>query len=118
MKRTSLFRLVSLIVVLTLAAVSCQRIFTYSPLSFLQRDPSSLSAQQQVNYAEDILASGTAEDMAAAYALIQALLAADPGNADLQLLAAQLAIGGSGLGSLMTSLDPASGVDALNASLA
>lgn len=117
MKRSSLIVYLIFPVMLLAAVTSCQRVFTYSPLSFMQRDPSTLPADQQVSYAENMLASGSAEDMAAAYALIQALLAQDSTNPDLQILAAELAIGGSGLGGLLSSLDTSAGLDTLNASL-
>ena len=35
----------------------CQAIFTYSPLSFLQRDPSKMSLDQRINFAEQALAT-------------------------------------------------------------
>ena len=96
---------------------SCQAVFTFSPFSALQRDPSKLSADQQVAWAEDALASGDTAAMAEAYALIAAMLESDPDNAELNLLAVDLAIGGSGLADLLTSIDPEGGIDSLDASL-
>jgi hypothetical protein len=36
----------------------CEQIFTYSPFAFLQRPPSALTPEQQIEYGKDALASG------------------------------------------------------------
>ncbi|MCK5153057.1 MAG: hypothetical protein KAQ93_01745 [Spirochaetales bacterium] len=96
-----------LIMVLAILFVytSCQQIFTYSALEWAQRDPSDLPPAQQISYAESILSSGDTEAMADAYAVIDDLLEDDPDNVDLQLLAADLAIGGSGITDAIADLD-------------
>ena len=116
MKKTALI----IFLIVTAGAVifcSCQAVFTFSPFSAFQRDPANLPAEQQLAWAESMLATGDAELMAEAYAIIIALLAEDPDNPELNLLAANLAIGGSGLGSLLTSIDTSSGTESLETSL-
>ena len=97
------------VIVLVLTSIfiytSCQQIFTYSALEWAQRDPSNLPPAQQIAYAESILSSGDTAAMADAYAVIDDLVTADPGNVDLQLLAADLAIGGSGITDAIANLD-------------
>ena len=87
-----------LMVILSLAAIagisSCQELFTYSLMESLQRDPSSLPPEQQISYAESALASGDTAAMADIYDEIVALAASDP---ELYLLAADLAMGASGI---------------------
>ncbi len=84
--------------------VSCQAVFTFSPLSFLRRDPGTLSAEQQVAYAEQALESGDTDAMAAVYDAIAAAATADPENADLSYTAAQLALELSGVGDVFSTL--------------
>ncbi|RKX85948.1 MAG: hypothetical protein DRP58_05095, partial [Spirochaetes bacterium] len=98
-------KFIILAVITILIYTSCQQIFTYSALEWAQRDPSSLPPAQQIAYAERILSSGDTEAMASAYAVIDDLVAADPGNVELQLLAADLAIGGSGITDAIANLD-------------
>jgi hypothetical protein len=63
---------VTLLILLVLMILSaCQDIFTYTPLKGLQRDPSTLSAQQRLVYAQDALASGDKNAMLAAYNAIK-----------------------------------------------
>jgi hypothetical protein len=75
-----------------LLAVSCESVFTTSPLAFLQRDPANLSPAEQVTYGEDALASGDPEKMGEAYAALK-----DTDDPDTQLLAADLALGAAEL---------------------
>jgi hypothetical protein len=83
---------------LILLLASCEAVFTTSYLTGLQRDPANLKGEALEAYAESLLASGTAtqEELAAAYEAIadDAAASTDP---DLQLLAADLALGASGL---------------------
>ena len=58
-----------LLVLMVLAG--CQNIFTYTPLKGLQRDPSTLSSEQRLVYAQDALASGDRNAMLAAYNAIK-----------------------------------------------
>ena len=109
----------SIIYIMALFAVlailgSCQAVFTYSPVEFLQRDVSTLPAEQQVGRAESALASGDIEDMKEAYDAVSILLEATPDDPELQLLAADLAFGASGVTEVFTNLleDP----DSLTAS--
>lgn len=71
---------------------SCEMVFTTSPLAFLQRDPSKLSAEQQVTFGRDALASGDRGQMTVAFELLKG--SDDPG---VQLLAAELGIAAAGL---------------------
>jgi hypothetical protein len=76
----------------------CQAIFTYTPLKGFQRDPSSLSPEQRLVYAQDALASGDKAAMLAAYNAIKA----DAGN-DASHLTAELGIELSGVPGLINS---------------
>ena len=75
----------------------CQAVFTQSPFAGLQRDPSNLSPEQKIGYAESLLATGDTEAMADAYEEIAKLLEDDPDDPELNLLAAELAMGASGV---------------------
>ncbi len=82
---------------LVLLVVSCENVFTTSPFSFLRRDPSTLSEAQKQRFAQDALASGDESVMAEAYEAIK-----DTTDPATQLLAADLAIGASGLEGAVT----------------
>ena len=84
----------------------CEAVFTWSPFEALQRDPANLSPDQQEQYAQDVLASGDTDAMAEAYELIAALLEENPEDGELNLLAVDLAVGASGVGDIVSSLDP------------
>ena len=84
-----------------LALASCEMMFTTSPLSFLQRDPANLSPEQQVVFARDALASGNRDQMKAAYELLKG-----SGDPQTRLLAADLALGASGLESGLAAALP------------
>ncbi len=98
-------KFIVLAIVTVVVFSSCQQIFTYSPLTWAQRDPSTLPPVQQIAYAESILTSGDTAAIAVAYAVIDKLVTADPSNVELQLLAADLAIGGSGISDAIGNLD-------------
>jgi len=80
------------VIILVLAVIlGCQDIFTYSPLDFLERDPSTLSKAQQLLYAQQALSSGNDSAMAAALDVVENdLIPDDPTNPDLWLLAGDL----------------------------
>ncbi len=96
-------------IVLVVASIfiytSCQQIFTYSALEWAQRDPANLPPEQQIAYAESILTSGDTEAMAEAYDVINDLVNDNPDDVELRLLAADLAIGGSGITDAIADLD-------------
>ncbi len=92
------------LLILLLFMWGCQAIFTYSPLSIFQRDPSTLSAGAQKTYAEDALASGDSEAIAKAYSSITALLAKNPEDPELNLLAAKLGVEVSGVPELIDQI--------------
>lgn len=94
-------------ILLVLIIASCQQIFTYSPLEWAQRDPSKLPEAQKIAYAESVLSSGNTEEIVAAYNLISEIADANPNDVDLQLLAADLALGGSGIMDAFESVDVA-----------
>ncbi len=75
---------------------ACQAMFTYSPLSGLQRPPSSMTPAQRLTYAQDALASGNTGDMKAAYDAIR-----NDSGAQAQYLTAQLGIELSGVPDLL-----------------
>ena len=110
---------INLLVILFIVIIfaGCQAVFTYSPFSIFQRDPAKLPPEQQIAWAESVLASGDTDSMAEAYELLEALLEDDPDNGELNLLAADLAIGASGLGDLLSSIDLESGTDTLSDAL-
>ncbi|MBI9108248.1 MAG: hypothetical protein JEZ04_15970 [Spirochaetales bacterium] len=83
---------------------SCQQVFTSSVYFWAEADMSTMTADQKISYAEDLLSCGTTAELAAAFAEIFALLPDDLSTADsgLLLLAADLAVGSSGLGAAIT----------------
>lgn len=95
-----------LVVSLTvLALAGCEQFFTTSILSGLQRDPSNLPFEQQVAYAESALNSGDEDAMADAYdALSDSLEDENNDDPELNSLAAELAIGASGLTNTLPDL--------------
>jgi hypothetical protein len=101
--RVGILPVASAVIVMSCLA-SCQAVFTFSPLSFLQRDPGSLSATQQVEFAREALQSGDAAAMGAVYDSIATAATADPENAGLQYTAAQLALELSGVGDVFSTL--------------
>lgn len=82
------------LLLLALLLSGCQEVFTYSLFEGLQRDPSSLPPEQQISFARSALASGDPDAMADIYDEIVDLAADDP---ELYLLAADLAMGASGI---------------------
>ena len=66
-----------LILFILMLLAGCQDIFTYTPLKGLQRDPSTLSSEQRLVYAQDALASGDKAAMLAAYNAIKTDTSAD-----------------------------------------
>ncbi len=81
---------------------SCQQVFTTSAYFWYEADISTMTNDQKLSYAEDLLTSGTATaaELEAAYNEIAAMLPDDLSTADpdMVLLAADLAVGASGLG--------------------
>jgi hypothetical protein len=70
----------------------CQAMFTYSPLSGLQRPPSSMTPEQRITYAQNALASGNTTAMKTAYDAIK-----NDTSAEAQYVTAQLGIELSGI---------------------
>lgn len=93
------------VIFLFLLLVSCQQIFTFSPVSWAQRDPANLPDDQKVAYAEGVLSSGDTDAIAEAYEIINDLVSANPDDVELQLLAADLALGGSGIADAIENID-------------
>jgi hypothetical protein len=86
------------IIVCGLAALSsCQAVFTYSPLAMLARDPDQLSDDQKVQWASDIINTGSVEELIDAYSEIKALAEAPGALPTTVLLAADLAFASSGI---------------------
>ncbi len=86
-----------LFLVLTIAVsisffVSCEAVFTFSPLSGLQRDPSSLSEEQKIVFAQNALSAGDASAALAAYNALK-----DSTSASAKVLAADCALLAAGL---------------------
>ncbi|HUZ16940.1 MAG TPA: hypothetical protein VMV68_01045 [Spirochaetia bacterium] len=77
--------------------VSCQAVFTFSPLKAFAADPSTMSPSQQAAYAQQALASGDTTAMRNAYNAISS--STDPSTS---LLAAELAFGASGATDVLT----------------
>jgi len=83
---------------------ACQAIFTYSPMSPLQRDPKTLSDEQKINYAREALASGDKESVEKAYDAVSEMADKDDADAETISLAADLAIEASGTSDTVNSL--------------
>lgn len=94
-------------VLFILSLGSCQDVFTTNAFFWYEADISTMTAAQQQSYAADLLASGTAttEELAEAFAAVYASLPEDLSTADPEtlLLAADLAIGASGAGDVVSS---------------
>jgi len=86
----------SILILLPFLLMACEKVFTTTPLEFLQRSPENMTAEQRMTYAEDALASGDTQAMIDAY---NALLS-DTSDAAVYL-AAQLAIEISGISDLL-----------------
>lgn len=102
-KITPLTQLIPVILILLPALLllpGCEQVFTYSPLSFLARDPSTLPMEQRVSYAQLALASGDKATLQAAYESIAS--STDP---EVQYLASQVAVGASGLNEAIAGID-------------
>ncbi len=80
------------LMLLPLLITSCEQVFTYSVFSWAQRDPSKLSEEQKVAYAESVLGSGDQEALEEAYEAIK-----DNEDPEVQLLASEIAVAASGL---------------------
>ena len=52
-----------LIIVSVLLIISCQAVFTFSPISFLKRDITTLNKESQIFFAENALISGDLEEI-------------------------------------------------------
>ena len=87
-----IIKIALLFILLPMLSVSCEQFFTYSLMSWAQRDPSNLPEAQQIAYAESVLGSGDKDAMADAYDAIK-----DNDDPDVQLLASKLAVGASGI---------------------
>ncbi|TVQ25478.1 MAG: hypothetical protein EA382_06930 [Spirochaetaceae bacterium] len=92
-----------------LVLTGCELVFTTSPLAFLQRDPSKLSAEQQITYAQNALASGDRDAMAKAFQALKG--SSDPA---VQLLAVDLAVGAAGVEGALIGLIADLGVDGVD----
>ncbi len=97
MKRV--FSLLVLSALLSLLLAACQAVFTYSPLSFLQRDPANLPLEQKMEWARAALAGGDTEAIEKAYDALKDD-ASGSTDAELTLLTATLAMNLSGLPNL------------------
>jgi len=84
------------VITVAVALLGCEQVFTYSPVAFLQRPPSALSAAQQLEYAQDALASGDKAAMTAAYDILKTQTT----NTESQYVAAQLGVELSGVSEL------------------
>jgi hypothetical protein len=81
---------IALIPLVLALCAGCQDFFTYSPLGFLERDPETLSKEQQLLYAEQALSSGNEDAMGKALSVVIDQLVDDPNNVKLLLLAGNL----------------------------
>ena len=87
-----------------LVFISCQAVFTYSPVVFMERSLANLSDEQQVERAEDVLVSGDAGAIADAYTAIAAQIEAGDATPELSLLAADLAFAASGINDVVANV--------------
>jgi hypothetical protein len=95
MRKAAVFLVPALVTLL----VGCQAIFTFSPLSGLQRDPSTMSPEQRLTYAQDALASGDTAAMQKAYNAIK-----NDSGGPAQYTTAQLGIELSGVPTVFRDL--------------
>ena len=86
-------------VLIALALSGCEQVFRYSPVEFLQRDPSSLSEQAKVSYAESALTSGNRDAMKSAFDALK-----DTEDNSVKVLAAEVGVGASGLNDAVDTL--------------
>lgn len=101
MKSKSFYRFV-LTVLIALLLTGCEQLFTTNLLSGLERDPSKLSFEGQINYARQALKSGDPKTQAKAYdALAASLTKENNTDPELNSLAITLALGASGLSGLL-----------------
>jgi hypothetical protein len=101
MKPLPLFRFLILAAAVLLMA-GCEQLFTTNLLSGLERDPSRLSFEGQINYARQALKSGDPKIQAKAYdALAASLTKENNTDPELNSLAITLALGASGLTGLL-----------------
>jgi hypothetical protein len=94
-----------------LVFAGCQAIFTYSPLTGLQRSPSDMTPAQRLTYAQDALASGDPSAMQKAYDALKS----DP-SSTAQYTTAQLGIQLSGVPNVLIQIasNPSSVTTQLN----
>ncbi|MBP7494649.1 MAG: hypothetical protein KA771_04075 [Spirochaetales bacterium] len=83
---------IGLILAMVLVLLSCEDVFTTSLLEWGQRDPSNLSRDQKISYAQDALASGDKKAMKEAYDALK-----DTTDPALQPFVAELAVGAAGI---------------------
>ncbi|MDC7225550.1 MAG: hypothetical protein PQJ61_02170 [Spirochaetales bacterium] len=106
-------KLLILIIAIVFALSSCQDVFTTSVFENLyEPDYETMSDEQKISYAEDLLATGSTEELEEAYDEITDLIEDEDIDLDsteltddeLELveLAAELAIGASGIGDAVT----------------
>ncbi len=87
-----------------LVLTSCEAVFTYSPVAFLERDMASLPDERKLERAEEILVSGSTEEILDAYDEVVTIIAAGGDTAENNLLAAELAFAGSGVTEVFTGI--------------
>lgn len=108
MKRVSAMRIFYALVAIASAFVltGCEQVFTTSVFSSFQRDPANLPPEQQQTYARNALSSGNTKQMKNAYDSLEKSL---EGNTDPELnkLAADLAVGASGMNDVLSDLTAA-----------
>ena len=98
-------RTIVMVSVTLLLLAGCEQFFSTNLLSGMRRDPKNLSFDQQVAYAQSALNSGDRDAMGDAYdALSESLEDQDNDDPELNSLAAELAIGASGLNDTVPDL--------------
>lgn len=91
------------VLAVSLIILGCEQVFSTNLFTGLERDPSKLSLDQQIVYAQNALASGDPDKMAKAYdALSDSIEGTD--DPELNLLAADLALGASELSSVFDDI--------------
>lgn len=88
----------ALLLTVLFALGACQAMFTYTPLTSLQRSPATMTPAEQITYAQDALASGDTAAMKTAYEAIK-----DQTGTTASYTAAQLAVEISGVPQLIVS---------------
>lgn len=95
---------ISLIITIVFLLAGCEAIFTTTPIGDLQRDFSTMTDEQIMDYADKAIAAGDTAAMNAVLSEIRDMIADAPADEQLNLLAAELALSASGISQAMLGM--------------